>query len=129
MCLKRARAILRYHLPPFIPSARAVARALFCVPSREIQALSGNRFEVLQAAIEHDKWRDDCRRSPDGVADAVSAKSHLGREQLECVNSKQDRDLNINRDDQQETDREQAACLVHEGIDHAKSDRSQGPRQ
>jgi hypothetical protein len=33
MRLKHARAILGHHLPPFIPSTRAVARAFLCVPS------------------------------------------------------------------------------------------------
>jgi hypothetical protein len=80
---------------PVAPVAKVPA-----VNDREIQAPSGNRFEVLQATIrrldsphrddmmwmmssptisastpvtpleqrEHDKWRDDCRRPPDGVA-------------------------------------------------------------
>jgi hypothetical protein len=33
MNLKHACAILSYHLPPFIPSARIIVRALSCVPS------------------------------------------------------------------------------------------------
>src|ERR1700738_5369922 len=66
------------------------------------------REPVIQEQREHDKWRHDRRRSPDGVADAVGAKSHLSREQLRRVNSEQDRDLDVDRDDQQEANREQA---------------------
>src|SRR3984893_2325935 len=82
------------------------------------------REPVIQEQREHDKWRHDRPRSPDGVPDAVGAKSHLSREQLRRVNSEQDRDLDVDRDDQQEANREQAACLVHERINRSQCDRS-----
>src|SRR5580692_4937790 len=82
------------------------------------------REPVIQEQREHDKWRHDRRRSPDGVADAVGAKSHLSWEQLRRVNSEQDRDLDVDRDDQQEANREQAACLMHERINRSQCDRS-----
>jgi hypothetical protein len=40
---------------------------------------------------------------PKVLADAVSAKPHIGRKQLRCINAEQHRDLKVDRHNQQET--------------------------
>jgi hypothetical protein len=84
MRLKHARAILGHHLPPFIPSTRAVARAFLCVPSiidslevrflyparwwRRISEAQGPHREMRsEGSLEQSPWPDG--QEPDNEAD------------------------------------------------------------
>jgi hypothetical protein len=87
MRLKHARAILGYHLPPFIPSARAVVRA-FSFGDTAAEALRAlSRRKRVSADPKHDRNRrggsfggegggffSDCRYYRDPAAHGVSRK-------------------------------------------------------
>src|ERR1700680_622415 len=78
---------------------------------------------------QHDERRYDRRRTPDRVADAVGTQPYLGREQLRGVDAKQERNLNIDRDDQQKTNRQNQPNTGggrESSIDHAEPDGEHG---
>src|ERR1700730_1384992 len=70
-----------------------------------------------------DVWRDDGRAAAEHVADAVGAQPHLGREQFRRIDAVENGGVDVDADDQQETDAEGESGLLDEGIDGAEDDR------